>query len=165
MVESSSDSDRHWLVSASPKKPIQKRFWVGFSIAANLARPTDRSLSTSNKTSFLEQPVEGVGTSLRKGVVQWPSNSCLMGCGNWSNRSSQSPRRSPRAEGAVGGQGMSHRHCIRPAQWDSLGDAAARDGLWLWNELLATTARLAGAWYLAVDPLLFAGLAGTLRAD
>jgi hypothetical protein len=43
-----------------------------------------------------------------------------------------------------------------------LGDAAARDGLWLWNELLATTARLAGAWYLAIAPLHFAGLVGSL---
>jgi Transposase DDE domain len=60
---------------------------------------------------------------------------------------------------------MSHRHCIRPAQWDSSGDAAARDGVWLWNELLATTARLAGAWYLAIAPFRFAGLAGALRAD
>ena len=54
---------------------------------------------------------------------------------------------------------------FRPAQWDSLGDAATRDGLWLWNELVATNARLAGAWYLATAPLLFAGLAGALRAD
>src|ERR1039458_4003382 len=60
---------------------------------------------------------------------------------------------------------MSHRHCIRPAQWYSLGDAAARDGLWLWNELLATTARLARAWYLATAPFHFAGLAGALRTD
>jgi transposase len=60
---------------------------------------------------------------------------------------------------------MSHGHCIRPAQWDSLGDAAARDGLWLWNELLATTARLAGAWYLATAPFHFAGLAGALRTN
>jgi len=57
---------------------------------------------------------------------------------------------------------MSHRHCIRPAKWDSLGDAAARDVLWLWNELLATNARLAGAWYLATAPLHFAGLASAL---
>src|SRR5713101_5484570 len=60
---------------------------------------------------------------------------------------------------------MSHRHCIRPAQWDSVGDAAARDGLWLWNELLAAIARLAGAWYLAIAPLHFAGLAGALWTD
>src|SRR3984957_3737768 len=60
---------------------------------------------------------------------------------------------------------MSHGHCIRPAQWDSLGDAAARDGLWLWNELLATIARLAGAWYLATAPFHFAGLAGALRTN
>jgi transposase len=46
-----------------------------------------------------------------------------------------------------------------------LGDAAAGDELWLWNELLATTARLAGAWYLATAPLRFAGLAGALRTD
>ena len=59
---------------------------------------------------------------------------------------------------------MSHWHRIRPAQWDSLGDATARDGLWLWNELLAANARLAGARYLAAPPLHFAGLAGSLRA-
>ena len=41
---------------------------------------------------------------------------------------------------ALSRQGMSHRHCIRPAEWNPLGDATARDGLWLWNELLATTA-------------------------
>ena len=41
---------------------------------------------------------------------------------------------------ALSRQGMSHGHFIRPAQWDSLGDAAPRNGLWLWNELLATTA-------------------------
>src|SRR5580704_19741068 len=55
------------------------------------------ALRTSNKTQFLQQPVKRVGTSLRAGVVQWPSNSCLTGSGNWSNRSSQSPRRSPKA--------------------------------------------------------------------
>ena len=60
---------------------------------------------------------------------------------------------------------MSHGHCLRPAQWDSLGDAAAGDGLWLWNELLATTARLAGGWYLAIAPFRRAGLAGALRTD
>jgi hypothetical protein len=32
-------------------------------------------LKWSNKTSFLQQPVKGVGTSWRKGVLQWPSNS------------------------------------------------------------------------------------------
>lgn len=62
-------------------------------------------------------------------------------------------------------QSMSRRYCIRPAHRDSLGDAAARDGLWLWNELLATTARLAGAWYLATAPFRNAGLAGTLSTD
>jgi transposase len=31
--------------------------------------------------------------------------------------------------------------------------------------VLATTARLAGAWYLAIVPFRFAGLAGALRAD
>ena len=46
-----------------------------------------------------------------------------------------------------------------------MGDAAAGDGLWLWNELLATTARLAGAWYLAVPPFRVAGRAGALRTD
>src|ERR1035437_3619717 len=60
---------------------------------------------------------------------------------------------------------MSHRHCIRSAQWNPLGDAAARDGLWLWNELLATTARLATGGHLATDPLFFARLAGALRTD
>jgi len=59
---------------------------------------------------------------------------------------------------------MSHWHRIRPAEWDSLGDATARDGLWLWNELLAANARLAGARHLADAPLHFAGLAGALRA-
>ena len=78
------------------------------------------------------------------------------------------PSRQGEARGrkaALGGQGMSRGHCVRPAQWYSLGDVAATDGLWLWNELLATTARLAGAWYLATAPLRFAGLAGTVRAD
>lgn len=60
---------------------------------------------------------------------------------------------------------MSHGHCVRPAQWDSLGDVAARDGLRLRDELLATTARPAAAWYLAIAPFRFAGLAGPLRAD
>jgi transposase len=60
---------------------------------------------------------------------------------------------------------MSHGHCIRPAEWNPLGDAAARDGLWLWNELLATTARLAEVWYLAIGPFRFAGLAGALRTN
>ncbi len=46
-----------------------------------------------------------------------------------------------------------------------MGDAATRDGLRLWNELLATAARLAGARYLATAPLHFAGLAGALRTD
>jgi len=50
-------------------------------------------------------------------------------------------------------------------QWDSLGDAAARNGLWLWNDLLAPTARLAGAWHLATPPLHLAGLAGALWTD
>jgi transposase len=46
-----------------------------------------------------------------------------------------------------------------------LGDAAARDGAWLWNELLATTARLAGAGYLAIPTFHDAGLAGALRTN
>jgi transposase len=71
----------------------------------------------------------------------------------------------PGRTAAVGGQGMSHGHCLRSAQWDSLGDAAARDGLWFWNELLAPTTRLAGTWHLAVAPFRFAGLAGALRAN
>jgi Transposase DDE domain len=64
-----------------------------------------------------------------------------------------------------GRQGMSHRHCIRPAQWSSVGDAAARDGLWFRHELLAAVARLATGGNLATDPLLPARLAGPLRAD
>jgi len=60
---------------------------------------------------------------------------------------------------------MSNGHCVRPTQWDSLGDAAARDGLRLRNELLATTARLAAERYLAIAPFRFAGLAGPLRTD
>ena len=60
---------------------------------------------------------------------------------------------------------MSHRHCIRPAQWYSVGDAAARDGLWFRHELLAAVARLATGGNLATDPLLPARLAGPLRAD
>jgi transposase len=60
---------------------------------------------------------------------------------------------------------MSHRHCLRFAQWDSLGDAAARNGLWLWNELLAPTTRLAGTRHLAVAPFRFAGLVGALRSN
>jgi transposase len=45
-----------------------------------------------------------------------------------------------------------------------LGDVAARDGVWLWDEL-ATTSRLAGAWYLAIAPFRFAGLARALRTN
>ncbi len=60
---------------------------------------------------------------------------------------------------------MSYRHLIRPAQRNSLGDAAARDGVWLWDELLATTSRLAGAWYLAIAPFRFARLARALRTN
>ena len=60
---------------------------------------------------------------------------------------------------------MSDGHRIRAAQWDSLRDVAATDGLWLWNELLATIARLAGAWHLAIAPFRFAGLAGALRTN
>jgi transposase len=37
--------------------------------------------------------------------------------------------------------------------------------LWLWDELLATTARLAGSWYLAISPFCLAGLAGALRTN
>jgi transposase len=59
----------------------------------------------------------------------------------------------------------SHGYWVRPTQWNSLGDAAARNGLRVWNELLATTARLAGVWYLAIAPFRFAGLAGALRTD
>jgi len=66
---------------------------------------------------------------------------------------------------AVAGQGMSHGHYLRSAQCDSLGDAAARDGLWFWNELLAPTTRLAGTWHLAVAPFRFAGLAGASRTN
>src|ERR1035438_305863 len=58
---------------------------------------------------------------------------------------------------------MSHGHCLRLARWDSVGDAATEDGLWLWNELLATIARLAGARDLATAPFRFARLAGALR--
>jgi hypothetical protein len=92
----------------------------------------------------------------------------LLPAGLWELVEPFYPRRQGEAQGrktSLGGQGMSHGHCVRPAQWDSLGDAAARDGLWLWNELLATTARLAGAWYLATPPFRFARLAGTLQAD
>ena len=60
---------------------------------------------------------------------------------------------------------MSHGHYLRSAQWDSLADAAARDGLWFWNELLAPTTRLAGTWHLAVARFRFAGLAGALRTN
>jgi transposase len=66
---------------------------------------------------------------------------------------------------ALGGQGMSHGHCLRSAQWDSLGDAASRDGLWLWKELLEAIARLAGAGCLAAASFRSAGLAGALRTD
>jgi transposase len=50
---------------------------------------------TPNKTSFLRQPGERLGPFFRKEVVQWRSNSCLTGCGNWSNRLSQLRWRSP----------------------------------------------------------------------
>jgi len=60
---------------------------------------------------------------------------------------------------------MFHGYRVRPAQWNSLGDAAARDGMWLWNELLATTARLAAVWYLAIGSFRFAGPAGALRTN
>ena len=70
-----------------------------------------------------------------------------------------------RRKAALGGQGLSHGHYLRSAQWDSVGDAATGNGLWFWNELLATTARLGGAWDLATAPFRFAGLAGTLRRD
>ena len=66
-------------------------------------------------------------------------------------------------QAALGRPGMSYWHHIRLAQWDSLGDATARNGLWIWNELLAANARLAGARHLAVDPLHFAGLARSLQ--
>jgi PadR family transcriptional regulator PadR len=39
-------------------------------------------IKTSNKTAFLRQPGKGSKTSLWTGAVQWPSNSCLTGCGN-----------------------------------------------------------------------------------
>src|ERR1035438_10338514 len=76
---------------------------------------------------------------------------------------SSCPGESQRRKTALSRPGMLNGHCVRPSQWDSLGDASARDGLWLWNDLVAATARLAGAWYLVIAPFRFAGLAGALR--
>lgn len=69
-----------------------------------------------------------------------------------------------KAEGrkaAFGRQGVSRWHCVRPAQWNSLGDVAARDGLRFRRDLLAAIARLAEGGYLATDSFRSAGLAGT----
>jgi hypothetical protein len=77
----------------------------------------------------------------------------LLPDGLWELVGTVYPSRQGQAQGrkaALSGQGMSHRHCIRPAQWYSVGDAAARDGLWFRHELLAAVARLArtGIWQL-----------------
>ena len=39
---------------------------------------------------------------------------------------------------------------------DTVGNAAAGIGLWVWHDLLAPLTRLAGGWDLATDPLCFA---------
>jgi hypothetical protein len=74
------------------------------------------------------------------------------------------PKRYRGGKAAFSRSSVSHGHHIRSAR-NSMGDAPARDGLWLRHELLATATRLARGGCLATDPFRPAGLAGTQRAD
>ena len=55
---------------------------------------------------------------------------------------------------------LAEKGCLRGILFvlrvDTVGNAAAGIGLWVWHDLLAPLTRLAGGWDLATDPLCFA---------
>jgi len=60
---------------------------------------------------------------------------------------------------------LSHWDSVRPAQWNSLADAATRAGMRLRHDMLAKATWLAGALYLGSDSVRPAGLAGSPWAN
>jgi IS5 family transposase len=65
---------------------------------------------------------------------------------------------------ADSGSSRFDRHSVRADDWHALGDAAARDGLWIGNDLLAPTSRLAESGSLGSPPPSLPGSAGPNRS-
>lgn len=63
------------------------------------------------------------------------------------------------------GSRLSDRHLVRAQDGHTLGVSTSGDGLWLWHDLLASPARLAGRWPLAEDLASVAGRVGPSRCD
>lgn len=58
-----------------------------------------------------------------------------------------------------------HGHPVCPTQRHPLGDAAQGNGLWEWNDLLATAQGMAGCWSLAAPAPRVLGKVGESRRD